>query len=213
MKGTNIRELVLNNKRILRLSYNGKAIWPTLPPGYTRVAYLTFTDEQYVDTRFVANQDTRVICRFRYTGGTGVYGARTSVSSRNFSMRVINKAWQIGYGNGVLTGTISSDSKWHVADHNKNELYIDGVLAASRPYEEFTTPRSMAIGGIRGSSLYGHQGDCAEFIVFDNGKLAQYWVQCVNNDTGEAGYYDLIGRTFEGNSGTGVIGYTMFEEI
>lgn len=206
MRFDNIKRLSLNGKKIIELARNGKAIWRGLPSGYTPVDHLVFTGTQYVNTGFIPNQDTRIICEFMWNDGTGIYGARRTVSSNNFSMRVIYNKWQIGYGAGVTSGTIAADNNWHVADHNKNELYIDGELAATREYVEFSAPYPVAIGAIRAGSIYYGNGGHKKVIIFDNDKLVRYMEQCLNPD-GEAGYYDFVTKTFMGNSGTGTIGY------
>lgn len=196
-----------NEKERLVLDLYGEPGKRALPSGYTEVDYIKVTGTQYIDTGFKPNQDTRIICEFKYAGGTGVYGARSTVSSRNFSMRVINGAWQMGYGAGVTTGTIASDTvNWHVADHNKNELYIDGELATTREYVEFSAPYPAAIGAIRAGSMYYGQGQYRACKIYDNGTLVRDLVPCINADN-EAGMYDYITDTFMGNSGTGTIGY------
>ena len=166
-----------------------------LPSGYTIIDHIEVTGEQYINTGFVPNQDTRIVCEFKYLGGTGVYGARGSVSSNNFSLRVINGAWQMGYGDGVATGTILADDEWHTADQDKNTLYIDGVLAVTREYEEFTSPHPIAIGAIRASSLYYGEGCYRNCKIYDNGTLVRDFVPCTN-ESGEVGMYDFITNAF-----------------
>ncbi len=174
-----------------------------LPSGYIEVEHIECTGTQYINTGFIPNQDTRIVCECMYKGGTGVYGARSSVSSRNFSMRVINSAWQIGYGNGVTTSPIECDTtEWHLFDHNKNALYVDGVLAVEREYATFSAPYPVAIGAIRAGSMYYGQGCYRIFRIYDNGVLVRDFVPCQNPD-GEAGVYDLVGGAFYANAGTG----------
>lgn len=201
-----VKSLSLNGKRIIELAHDGEVLWRGLPSGYVEVDYLEFTGEQYISTGFAPNQDTRIVCEFRRTGGSGVYGARSSVSSRNFSMRAISGNWQIGYGDGVQGGTIAADENWHIADHNKNELYIDGVLAAARDYQEFSTPYVIAIGAIRASTIAYGMGCYRKCKIYNNGVLVRDMIPCLNAD-GEAGMYDLVTKAFMGNAGSGTIGY------
>lgn len=119
-------------KKITELKINNAVVWQGLPYPYIGLDYIEVTGTQYIDTGFVPNQDTRIVCEYMWFDGNGIYGSRYTVSSRNFSLRVINNKWQMGYGNGVSTGEISSDKKWHTADQNKNVLYIDGVLCVER---------------------------------------------------------------------------------
>lgn len=199
------RNLIRNSETLIFENY----AFEYLPNDYIEADYIEVTGTQYIDTGFKPNQDTRIVCEFKYTGGNGVYGARSTVSSRNFSMRVINGAWQMGYGEGVLTGTIPSDTtNWHIADHNKNELYIDGELAATREYVEFSAPYPVAIGAIRAGSMYYGQGRYRRCKIYDNGILVRELIPCLNPD-GEAGMYDLVTEAFFGNAGSDMIGYAL----
>ncbi len=190
---------VMKSIKALRLWY--KTV--SLPVGYRLLDYIETTGTQYINTGFTPNQDTRIICEAMYKGGNGIYGARYSVSSRNFSMRVINNAWQLGYGDGTMTGTIKSDTtKWHIFDHNKNQLYVDGELASELEYVEFSAPYPAAIGAIRGTTMYYGEGKHRSFKIYDNGVLVRDLIPCVNQ-SGEVGMYDLVTQSFYANAGTG----------
>lgn len=187
-----------------------------LPAGYTELDYIGTTGSgsgssgsgQYIDTEFRLNQDSRIVCELMYQGGSGgdgnnVYGARGSVSSNNFSMRVMD-SWQFGYGDGTKTsGNVPYDTtNWHVIDHNKNIMYVDGVQVAKRDPEEFTTGYDATIGAIRASGVY--YGKCLFrfFQIYDNGVLVREFIPCKNPD-GVAGMYDTVNGKFHGNKGTG----------
>lgn len=196
------KHLTVNGKGVVRLNIEGITFWKGLPSSYKRLDYIECTGTQYIDTEFVLNQDSRVVCEYMYNGGTGIYGARGTVSTNNFSLRVINDAWQLGYGQGVTSGTIPSDNEWHIADQNKNTLYIDGELAGTRDYVEFNTPKAMAIGAIRAGSVYYGQGRYRECQVYDNGVLVRDFIPCKDPD-GNIGMYDTANAKFYGNAGSG----------
>lgn len=200
-----VKGLSIAGKNVVRLELNGKVVWKKsdLPIGYTELDYIECTGTQYIDSGFILNQDSRIVCEFMYKGGAGVYGARNTVSSNNFSMRVISGKWQMGYGDGVTSGTIPSDTtNWHVADHNKNRLFIDGELAAERTYEEFTPNKAAAIGAIRAGSVYYGDGRYRTCQMYDDGVLVRDFRPCISPD-GEIGMYDVVNSTFHGNAGTG----------
>ena len=195
--------VTINEKPVVRMEISGKTVWKGLPAGYQYLDYIEATGTQYIDTGFIPNQDSRIVCEFLFLGGVGVYGARSTVSSNNFSMRVINNAWQLGYGDGVATGTIPSDTTgWHIADQNKNKLYIDGDLAAERTYEAFSAPNSAAIGAINAGSVYYGKGRYRSCRIYDNGVLVRDLIAC-RNPEGEAGMYDTVNAVFHSNAGTG----------
>ena len=198
----NAKYIAINNKSVVRLAIGNDVLWKGLPQNYTYLDYIEATGTQYIDTGFIPNQDTRVVCEFVYKGGSGIYGARNAVSSRNFSMRVIYNAWQLGYGDGVTTGVIPSDTaNWHIADHNKNNLYIDGELAATREYVTFTAPKSITIGAIKAGSMYYGKGMYRDFKVYDNDVLVRDMIPC-KDPNGNIGMYDTLNAVFYGNAGT-----------
>ena len=202
------QHIAIEGKNAIRIAIEGVTVWKGLPKGYTKLDYIEVTGTQYINTGFVPNQDSRIVCEFLYKGGSGVYGARTAVSSNNFSMRVISSAWQLGYGDGVKTGSIPADTtNWHVADQNKYQLYIDGELASEREYEVFTAPYPAAIGAIRGSSLYYGQGRYRTCQLYDNGTLVRDFIPCLNPN-GKPGMYDTLNAKFYGNAGTGEFLYS-----
>lgn len=199
----NAKHLTIDGKSVVRLAIGEGVVWKGLPAGYTYLDYIETNGTQYIDTGFILNQDSRVVCEYMYKGGNGVYGARNTVQTRNFSMRVINNAWQFGYGDGVTGSTMTADTtKWHIADQNKNVLYIDGNLAAEREYAVFTTPKTMAIGAIKAGSIYYGMGRYRGCQVYDNGVLVRDLIPCKDAD-GNIGMYDTLNAKFYGNAGTG----------
>lgn len=200
-----LKSLVIPEGSVYSIACDGVTLWQKsrLPVGYTELDYIETTGAQYIDTGFTPNQDSRIVCEFMYFGGTGIYGARYTVSTRNFSLRVISSRWQMGYGAGVTTGTIEADNtNWHVADQNKNSLYVDGELAVTREYAEFQAPYPAAIGAIRAGSMYYGEGRYRTCQVYDNGVLVRDFIPCKAAD-GEVGMYDTVNDKFYGNAGTG----------
>lgn len=205
MSLSNARHLTIDGKSVVRLEIDGGIVWKGLPEGYKLLDYIEVTGEQYIDLGITLNQDSRIVCEFMYKGGNGIYGARSTVSSNNFSLRVISGKWQMGYGDGVTSGTIGSDTtNWHIADQNKNRLYFDGVLAAEREYVEFTTSKTAAIGAIRAGSVYYGKGRYKHTQVYDNGVLVRGVLPCRDPD-GNVGMYDYMTCGFRGNAGSGTL--------
>lgn len=200
MSFSNARHLTIDGKSAVRLEIDGVVMWKGLPAEYKLLDYIEATGTQYILTGFVPNQDTRIVCEAMYKGGNGVYGARSTVSSRNFSMRVINGAWQFGFGDGVTSGTIKSDTtKWHVFDHNKNNMYVDGELAVTREFVTFSAPYPAAIGAIRAGSMYYGKGRYRAFRIYDDGVLVRDFIPCKAPD-GRIGMYDTLNAEFRGSA-------------
>ena len=204
MNLNDVEHLTIDGKSAVRLEINEDILWKGLPSGYTKLDYIETTGTQYIDTGFIPNQDSRIVCEFMYGGsGSGIYGARTSTASNNFALRVISNGWQPCY-QAVLGGTgIASDSTdWHIADQNKNLFYIDGILGYEFTYETFTAPKSIALGGINANNkFYYGSGRYRGCRIYDNGVLVRDFIPCKNHD-GDVGMYDTLNAKFYGNAGT-----------
>ena len=197
------KQLNLGGKSVIRLDIGGGTVWKGLPEGYTPVNYIETTGTQYIDTEFMPNQNSRLLCEALYYGGVGVCGARNAVSNNNHSVRVIYEEWQFGYGDGVRSSGIAADyTEYHTFDLNRNKFYLDGVLGVEFAYEEFQCSYSYALGGIRAGSMYYGKGRYRSAKVYDNGVLIRDLIPC-KNPVGEAGMYDTLNAKFYGNAGTG----------
>lgn len=175
-----------------------------LPKGYKKLEFIETTGTQWIDTGFIPNQDSRIVCEFMWFEGNGIYGTRTTTSNNNFALRVINRAWQVGY-NTVLgsTGIAADTQNWHIANQNKNLFYIDGVLGYTHKYVEFKAPKSISLGGINAENkFYYGSGRYRACQIYDNGVMVRDFIPC-KNDRNEVGMYDMLNAVFYRNAGTG----------
>ena len=207
MNFAEVKHLSIGNKSLVRLTIDGKVSWKGLPIGYTRLDYIESTGTQYIDTGFYPNQDSRIVCEFKYSAGNGIYGARNTTSSDGFTLRVISSKWQPQYNDTMSSTSNTYDKNWHTADQNKNVFAIDGAVVKTFTYAEFTVPNPVIIGGIFGNkdgvpTLYG--GECCyrSTRIYDNDALVRDLVPC-RNAAGEIGMYDMLNATFYGNAGSG----------
>ena len=178
------------------------------------IPYIETTGEQFIDTGFVPNQDTRIVCEFMLAKIVNlgvVYGARESVAKNDFSFRTSyvtgpGHRWQPIYGNsfGTFTDFQADTTQWHLVDHNKNTFYFDGVLRSTCAYADFTAPYSMTIGAVNNNNSIANYSKIRirSFKIYDNGILVRDMRPCVNAN-GEIGMYDVLNDQFYGNAGTG----------
>lgn len=200
-----VKHLTINGKSTVRLEIGDTLAWKGVPEGYKRLDYIETTGTQYIDTGFIPDQDSRIVCEFMYMGGDGIYGTRTSTASNNFALRVINSAWQPGYSVLGATGIPSDQKDWHIADQNKNVFSIDGVVGREFESVTFKAPKSIALGGINAANkFYYGQGRYRSCQIYDNGVLVRDLIPCMDAD-GNAGMYDTANAVFYGNAGTGEI--------
>ena len=175
---------------------------PKLPTGYTELSYIKSTGTQYVDTGFKPNQNTRVAMKLSTseTGSHTVFGADLSWTDDGFALGV-------GFTHyGKETGTISglNNGSPHEVDFNKNIISMDGSTVLTMGASTFSIPYNLVLfannraGGIQEKTtmtLYYCR-------IFDGDTLLRDYIPCINA-SGAVGLYDLVGKQFYGNAGTG----------
>lgn len=178
-----------------------------LPEGYTEVEYIKSSGSQYIDTGFVPNQDTRVVCDAVFspegTSSQYFFGVRVSSTSRQFGLRGTSSGYQIKYGN-VDGGTTSGVEAGRILiDFNKNKLSV-GSLSLSNDYATFTCPGNMYLFAANNNGAV--YANCTATVysmqIYDNGVLVRDFIPC-KNASGVAGLYDVVGGKFYGNAGSG----------
>lgn len=199
----NAKHISIDGKSVIRLEIDGGVVWKGLPEGYTPLEYIEATGTQHVDLEFIPDQDTHIVCECMRTGGNGVYGARATVSGRNYALRVISGKWQPGYST-VSTSEVVADTEWHVFEQKQNVFLVDGVVAQTFDAVTFTSPKTFILGGINanGGVYYGEgrYRSCQRYAL--DGTLLMDVQACISPD-GEIGMYDTVGAKFHGNAGTG----------
>lgn len=197
----------MNQKSVVRLEMGDGVVWKGLPKGYTPLDYIETTGTQYINSGFVPNQDSRIVCEFMFFSGSGIYGARDTTASDNFNLRVTRNEWQPGYGD-TISGTVASDTtNWHIAHQNKNVFSIDGVVRRTFTYEKFTAPYPIILGGILANrngvtNVYYGEGRYRACQIYDNGVLVRDFVPC-KDPAGNIGMYDTLNAVFYNNAGSG----------
>ena len=204
MNWKDVKILTIGDKSAVRVTVGDEVVWTGLPVGFQQLDYIESAGEQYIDTGFIPDQDSRILCEIYWLGGMNVFGARSTVASRNFSARVISGYWQLGYGSngGVTTGTVEAQQTWQTVEIRKNELYVDGVFSVSREYMVFTAPYPIALGAIRAGSLYYGTARYRGCRIWDGETLVRDLIPC-RSPGGIVGMYDTVNAVFYGNSGTG----------
>ena len=215
MMFSKVKSIVIPEGSVAQIAVDGRVLWKKslLPAGYRELDYIETTGEQFVDTGFVPNQDTRIVCEFmlaKIVNLGGIYGARESVVKNDFALRTsytsaVGNRWQPCYNNeyGTFTDVPVDTTLWHVADHNKNTFYFDGVLRSTCTYAQFTAPRPVTIGAVKNNSSINYSNSRFRYFkIYDNGVLVRDLLPCVDAG-GEIGMYDVLNAKFYGNAGDG----------
>ena len=181
----------------------------SLPSGYKRLEYIQSSGTQYVNTGVVVSKNLEIKLRFMLTSTTGFgivgYMQSTSSGTNRFAVFQYGGAWYFDFGNDT-TGRISGGS------FNANTLYD---ISVGNRYIKNNETESNIISGSVISNLTNSNfisilcetecgiGKIYSCKIYDNGTLVRDYVPCVN-PSGAVGLYDLVGKKFYGNAGTGV---------
>lgn len=184
-----------------------------LPAGYTKLQYIQSTGTQYVDTGFKPKNTTKVTADFQVTTQPTshliIFGSRTSYSSSDqfilgFAGHKSPAVWRSDFGSTQTSfpSTVGWATRFAVVfDSSVCTLNADSV---NNTNSTFTSTHNLflladndnetAAGNIS-AKLYSCQ-------IYDNGTLVRDFLPCIN-PSGAVGLYDLVGRKFYGNAGTG----------
>ena len=173
-----------------------------LPEGYTELEYIRSTGEQYVDTLFIPNQDTKLELKFQtsQTSAGGIAVCDSEWQSNAFGVWV-NAA---GYGNATDQKVIHYGQDEITLVLDKNKLYKDGTLTWTATESIFQTTHALTLMALRrnGSMSEYLSGKLYYCKLWDNGTSVRDYVPCLN-PSNEVGLYDIVNGVFYGNAGTG----------
>ncbi len=173
-----------------------------LPSGYTELAYIQSSGTQYIDTGFKPNQNTRVAMKLSTseTGSHTVFGADIDWIDNGFALGV----GFTHYGNE--TGTISglNDGSPHEIDFNKNIISMDGSAILTMGTLTFSIPHNLALFANNRAGSVSEMTTMEAYYcqIYDSNTIIRDYIPC-KNASGAVGLYDLVGKQFYGNAGTG----------
>ena len=180
-----------------------------LPAGYTELSYIQSSGTQYLDTNFVPNQNTRVVLDAETTkvSTAAIFGARQGNTSATFcAFNISSTSVRSDYGTEQKTISVNSVLNRVVIDKNKN-VFSYGNQSVTHTESSFNAECSLLLltnnfqGSANGESLTSAKLYSCQ--IYDNDVLVRDFVPCINA-SGEVGLYDLVGKQFYGNAGTGV---------
>ena len=173
-----------------------------LPFGYTKLAYIQSSGTQYIDTGFTPNQDTRVDLKISTSnsGSKTMLGSDVSWTGNGFAIGVGFSH----YGTETSNNSGMNDGSVHEISLNKNVLYIDGTAAKTYSVQTFSVGYPMALFANNRSGIIDEKTAMNLYYcqIYDNETLVRDFVPCINASD-EVGLYDLVGKQFYGNAGTG----------
>jgi len=177
------------------------------------VEYIESNGTQYIDTKFIPNQDTRVVVEFETESANSdyrsVFAARTSSGNANsLGFYLSNNNVFTGFYGAATMFTYSgiSYSGKHTVDWNKNVITLDGTTQTltAQTYDSTCSLFLCAVNNA-GTVFDKHflQGKIYSCQIYDNGTLVRDFVPCVTNNN-DVGLFDKVSEKFYGNAGTDV---------
>lgn len=182
-----------------------------LPDGYTQKEYIQSSGTQYIDTLFKPNQNTRVVCDFELLESGkayGVFGARIGYGNTSYDLFAFGMnaetSFQDDYGTSNNAHTNSQTNILYHADKNKNVTSL-GNVSYTFSMSTFQLNYTMYLFGVNTSGSPNNQLGSLRIYsckIYDNGTLIRDFVPCIN-PSGTVGLYDVAGKAFYANAGTG----------
>ena len=190
----------------------GAAGW-SLPVGYTLCEYIESTGSQYIDTGIKVSSSNSVLLDIMFMqGGTyGHFGARTDVKNNAFNLFAIATTLRFDVSNSHKSVVVEDLFYRRMAitfeqptpkiDGEATPIYTDDFVQTEYNSYLFTV-NTAGVPTFPGyAKLYG----CT--ISRGLKKIAMF-IPCLNG-SGVAGLYDVVGKKFHENKGTGNFDYEI----
>ena len=180
-----------------------------LPNGYTELAYIQSSGTQYIDTGVVPGSDNfSISAKFQAmqdpSGADNWFvtigHSKPSGSASYAQFGTWQSKWAIHLTNVVVDGVAASTNIVNITfGVNGNVASISGDASHS------ITNSSFSSGSYRNQNITIVDGiwKCFEGKIHVGDVRVRDFVPCIKDD-GEVGLYDLVGKQFYGNAGTGV---------
>jgi len=193
------RYVVKNNKEIL-------------PDTYQQLEYIQSSGTQYINTEYKPNSNTKVITKFKTNEEPN--GFRWFFNARNEN--VAGGGFGLGCnGQGYITSDfndrqISSvkliNNEFYLIEKDSNICKINNITLTNTP-STFSVNYNLPIFTLNNIGTISYdsviKSCCYYFKIYENNVLMKYLVPAKRKSDNEIGMYDLVGKQFYTNSGTG----------
>lgn len=177
-----------------------------LPAGYARLAYIQSSGTQYVDTGFIPTASPRAELDMTVLDDNDLdaFGTPTATApcwilnfDTDYEGSIFYRYGSSSYGRYTYASDtlVNRRAKYSVGQ----TIEIDGITCLTRSSYDFSgctqTVRLFGARTFMPMRLYSCQ-------LYNNNELVRDFVPCINA-SGAVGLYDLVGKKFYGNAGTG----------
>lgn len=176
------------------------------------VEYIQSNGNQYIDTGFKPNQNTRVVADYQFEKvlanvWQGLFGARGS-SSQSYSTpfalflspRSIHRS---DFNDTVNFSSILNPTARHLIDKNKNSCTIDS-FKVTNSLGSFQRDNTMYLFACQSGTLITEKAYAKIYSlkIYDNGTLIRDYLPALDPE-GVACLYDKVNKTYAYNVGSG----------
>lgn len=174
-----------------------------LPTGYTQLEYIQSSGTQYIDTGVKPDQTYTLKIKFQ------------TAQSSSGGVAVSDQSWQSnGFGIWCNAAVFGSQTKQSLTLYGTNPvevelsqsgLVVNGEQVWTPTAATFTVPANMTLMALNrnGSIAEKLSGKLYYAQLYSGNTLVRDFQPCIDA-SGNVGLYDLVGKQFYGNAGTGV---------
>ena len=186
-----------------------------LPSNFTQLEYIQSSGTQYVDTGFVPNQDTRVVCDCEYfatSSASWLFGVRVASGRAAFAFLAYEGKFRTDYNNSYSLYFDAGTTKATHVDKAKNVTVVNGSETINDTYAAFNSQYSLFLLAVNtaGTTNGYSTAKIKACQIYDNGTLVRDFIPA-KTVAGEIGLYDKVFKEFYRNAGSGV--FTAGPEI
>ena len=206
--------LNLDGRPLKILSIDGREVYSAggLPNRYQQVEYLESTGAQYIDTGIIPTRDCKIELTLQYTSAEAwKWAFGVFVGELHWlGLRTTNKSNTIDFlpfgGSVTKDGTTILEKHNYILDLKNKYYYVDGTRG-SLPWTNFYELDNIYIFALNYTSGQTvprfSEVKMFEYIYYENDIKLQHFIPCYRKSDNKPGMYDLIGRKFYTNAGSG----------
>ena len=179
---------------------------------YTELEYIESTGTQYIDTKYVCSNDTKIEIDFtvvnfdtRLNALFGIIDASVGANSYFYSW-INNKKLQLRFGQvGKTMSTELEIGQRYVLIQGKQTANVNDVELGGWSNALTATTNSIFLMALRNNTTASYQfkGRIYSFKIYENDILAMDLIPVFDNKIGVACMYDKLNHKFYYNAGTG----------
>ena len=181
----------------------------SLPSGYKEVEYIQSSGTQYINTGFIPKYDSRIVLDAEVTNSSiacALFGARSAASGTNPSANALfslsGGAIRSDYYGSMVSSTTTVSGRT-IFDKNKNVVsFGSNTITNNRSTASSNQTLFLFAVQTAGSATLLATMKLYACQIYDNGTLVRDFYPCTN-ESGAVGLYDLVGKQFYSNAGTG----------